>query len=77
MVVGVIGGSGLESGIFLERAVEKELVTEFGSPSSTLTVGFHGDMQIVFLSRHGADHQITPTHVNYRANITALKKLGL
>ncbi len=74
--VGIIGGSGLEKTNLIENLTEITLTTKWGSPSSTLKEGKLNSVPVVFLSRHGYDHQIPPTFVNNRANITALKELG-
>ena len=74
---GVIGGSGLYAldGLTVEREVRPE--TPFGAPSSAITVGSLGSKKVAFLARHGAGHVLLPTEVNYRANIFALKQLGV
>jgi 5'-methylthioadenosine phosphorylase len=77
MVIGVIGGSGLYEmeGLTDIRSVRVE--TPWGSPSDDLLVGRLGDTQMVFLPRHGRGHKIMPSEINYRANIYAMKKLGV
>jgi 5'-methylthioadenosine phosphorylase len=72
----VIGGSGLYNMPGLEDAQEYEVDTPFGKPSSPIVVGTLEGQQIAFLARHGIGHFITPSEVNYRANIYALKALG-
>lgn len=74
--VGVIGGSGLEDPKFFERKEEKQVDTEYGEPSSNLIVGQVGEVEVVLLSRHGREHTIPPTQVNFRANIKALAEEG-
>ncbi len=74
--VGIIGGTGLESLNFLKNSREIEVDTPYGSPSSGFIHGTINDCEVFILSRHGRDHTITPTHVNNRANIHALKQLG-
>ena len=76
MKVGIIGGSGLDDPNILEGAIEKEVVTPFGKPSSSLKIGTINSVEIVLLARHGKDHSIMPTNVNFRANIWALKEEG-
>jgi 5'-methylthioadenosine phosphorylase len=71
--VGIIGGSGLDDPKLLKNAMELRLTTPFGEPSSPLTVGSIEGKEVVILSRHGRNHTIPPTQVNYRANIQALK----
>lgn len=72
----VIGGSGLYNMRGLSDASEHELDTPFGKPSSPIIVGTLEGKQVAFLARHGLGHFISPTEVNYRANIYALKSLG-
>ncbi|MFH0796538.1 MAG: S-methyl-5'-thioadenosine phosphorylase [Candidatus Omnitrophota bacterium] len=74
--IGIIGGSGLEDPRILKDIREITLQTPYGEPSSSLSVGTIGKSEVVFLSRHGKQHTIPPTQVNYRANIYALKKQG-
>lgn len=76
MKIGIIGGSGLENPALLEDFKIKEVETPFGKPSSPLTTGKINNIDVVILSRHGVKHEITPTEVNNRANIFALKKEG-
>ena len=72
--IGIIGGSGLDKPEILQNAKEIEVVTPYGNPSSTLKIGNIGSCQVVLLSRHGYSHQYSPTEVNYRANIYAMKE---
>lgn len=76
MKIGIIGGSGLDKLDILENAQEQLVDTEYGSPSSPVTTGTINGVSIALLARHGRDHRITPTNVNNRANIQALKNLG-
>jgi 5'-methylthioadenosine phosphorylase len=76
-VVGVIGGSGLYDMPGLEAATTVEVDTPFGPPSDALITGFLEGVRIVFLPRHGRGHRISPSELNSRANIFALKKLGV
>jgi 5'-methylthioadenosine phosphorylase len=76
-VVGVIGGSGLyemEEG--LEDARWVKVKTPFGDPSDAYCVGRLGGVTVAFLSRHGRGHRVSPTGINYRANLYGLKSLG-
>jgi 5'-methylthioadenosine phosphorylase len=73
----VIGGSGLYSIPGLKDIQEKELATPFGEPSSPIILGTLAGRRIAFLARHGIGHSIPPHRVNYRANIYALKSLGV
>jgi len=74
--IGIIGGSGLEDPKLLENFEEFEVDTKFGKPSSKITTGTLGDREVAIISRHAKDHSITPTNVNFRANIWALKEVG-
>ncbi len=74
--IGIIGGSGLYKINELENARDVEVKTVYGAPSSPLKVGNIKDVEVVFISRHGLEHTITPTHVNNKANIQALKDIG-
>ncbi len=75
--VGVIGGSGLYEMPGLERVEELEIETPFGSPSDGLRLGRLRNMEIVFLARHGRHHHLLPREVPYRANLWAMRKLGV
>jgi 5'-methylthioadenosine phosphorylase len=74
--IGLIGGSGLEELNLFRNPEEISRKTPYGDPSSTFLKGEMGKNTIYILSRHGRDHTITPTYVNNRANIQALKELG-
>jgi len=73
----IIGGSGLYKFDGLEILEQKNLNTPFGEPSDVVTTGKLGGETIYFLPRHGAKHHLPPHKVNYRANIYALKTLGV
>ncbi len=75
--LGVLGGSGLYNLDGLENIQELKIVTPFGDPSDTLQLGTLGGMEVVFLARHGRDHTFIPTEIPYRANIWALRSLGV
>lgn len=75
--VGIIGGSGLDDPKFLGNATEKIVDTPFGKPSSALAFKKIDDVEVIILARHGKDHLISPTQVNNRANIHALKSQGV
>ncbi len=75
--IGIIGGSGLDDPQIIEGAEEIQVNTPYGRPSSALTTGRIGDSEVVLLARHGKRHQLSPTEVNYRANIAALKDAGV
>jgi len=74
--VGIIGGSGLDDPNLLQDYREIEADTIYGKPSSNLTLGKIGNIDVVILARHGKKHSINPSNVNYRANIWALKEQG-
>ena len=74
--IGIIGGSGLEDPNILKNAQEIDVETPYGPPSSPLTTGTIEGIDVVLLARHGRHHTITPTHVNFRGNIWALKQAG-
>ncbi|WOR13806.1 S-methyl-5'-thioadenosine phosphorylase [Hyphomonas sp. FCG-A18] len=74
--IGVIGGSGLYEIDGLENAESLTVETPWGTPSDTLMKGQIGEVELIFLPRHGKGHRLTPTTVPYRANIDALKRLG-
>jgi 5'-methylthioadenosine phosphorylase len=76
-VVGVIGGSGLYEMEGLENVETVSLTTPFGDPSDTFVVGRLDGIRMAFLPRHGRGHRIQPSSVNYRANIYAMKMLGV
>jgi 5'-methylthioadenosine phosphorylase len=75
--LGIIGGSGLYQMDGLADIQEVTVDTPFGAPSDTLTVGQLGDVPVAFLPRHGRGHRLNPTEVPARANIYALKSLGV
>jgi len=76
-MIGVIGGSGLYQMAGLEGVRRVEIKTPFGNPSDKLVRGRIGAVELVFLPRHGIGHRWLPTEVNFRANIFAMKKLGV
>ena len=75
--IGIIGGSGLYNMPELLDIEEVELDTPFGKPSDAFVVGTLHDQRVAFLPRHGSGHRFTPTEVPYRANIYAMKLLGV
>ncbi|PKO62945.1 MAG: S-methyl-5'-thioadenosine phosphorylase [Betaproteobacteria bacterium HGW-Betaproteobacteria-18] len=74
--IGIIGGSGLDNPDILENAQDHSVTTRWGTPSAPLKLGQIGGVDVVLLVRHGREHTITPSQVNYRANIQALKDAG-
>jgi len=75
-VIGIIGGSGLDNPDILANPRDEKVTTQYGEPSSPLKHGVIDGVQVVLLARHGREHTIPPTQVNYRANIAALKAAG-
>jgi 5'-methylthioadenosine phosphorylase len=75
--IGVIGGSGLYELEGLQNVREVELATPFGAPSDAYITGVLDGVPMVFLPRHGRGHRISPSEINFRANIWGLKKLGV
>jgi 5'-methylthioadenosine phosphorylase len=76
-VLGIIGGSGLYEIDGLENARWEAAQSPWGEPSDDLFRGTHEGVELVFLPRHGRDHRYSPSFVNYRANIDALKRAGV
>jgi len=76
-VVGVIGGSGIYEIEGLRNVRWRKVVSPFGPPSDALLTGDFEGVEMVFLPRHGRGHRIPPSEVNYRANIDAMKRLGV
>jgi 5'-methylthioadenosine phosphorylase len=74
--IGIIGGSGLYELDGLVDARWRRLRTPFGDPSDEYCVGAFGGREVIFLPRHGRDHRLTPSELNFRANIWGLKALG-
>jgi len=76
-VLGVIGGSGFYKMEALEGAEQIELRTPFGPPSDVYYRGRIGEVEMVFLARHGRGHRLSPSNINSRANIYGMKVLGV
>jgi 5'-methylthioadenosine phosphorylase len=76
-ILAIIGGSGLYKFDALTEVTQIEVNTPFGSPSSPIVLGKLSGKKVAFLARHGFGHFISPTEVNYRANIYALKVIGV
>ncbi len=74
--IGIIGGSGLYAMAGVKDQIQIEIDTPFGKPSDSLVTGSLEGAPVAFLSRHGVGHRLTPSEVNYRANIWALKSVG-
>lgn len=75
--IGIIGGSGLYQMSALTNVREISIETPFGKPSDNLIVGELAGTKVVFLARHGRNHHLTPSEVPYRANIYAMKQIGV
>ncbi|MBN2452786.1 MAG: S-methyl-5'-thioadenosine phosphorylase [Candidatus Omnitrophica bacterium] len=75
--IGIIGGSGLYSMDKISKAKKEKIATPFGDPSDEYMTGSMEGAEVVFLTRHGKGHRISPSEVNYRANIYGMKKLGV
>src|ERR1700721_2559478 len=76
-IVGVIGGSGVYDLPGWTDLREERVATPWGDPSDSLRFGRVGETQAVFLARHGRGHRFSPSTINYRANIDALKRVGV
>ena len=75
--IGIIGGSGLYNMEGLEDVEEKTVDTPFGSPSDSIVLGTLEGMRVAFLARHGRNHRLLPSELPFRANIYAMKSLGV
>jgi 5'-methylthioadenosine phosphorylase len=75
--IGIIGGSGLYEMEGLKGLHEVRVKTPFGPPSDALMIGAMDGIPVAFLSRHGRGHRVSPTEINFRANIFAMKLLGV
>ena len=73
----IIGGTGVYDPEIIEDAREVKVYTPFGAPSDLITLGTYGGREIAFIPRHARGHQIPPHRINSRANIWALKELGV
>lgn len=76
-VLGVMGGSGVYTLPGLEDAREVAVESPWGKPSDTITLGRIGNTQVAFMPRHGRGHRLSPSDINYRANIDAMKRVGV
>lgn len=75
--IGIIGGTGVyDSGLFSDKK-EIKVHTPYGEPSDQITIGEYAGRKVAFLPRHGKGHRIPPHKINFRANIWALKQLGV
>jgi 5'-methylthioadenosine phosphorylase len=76
-VLGIIGGSGIYDLPGLERVRQKKLKSPWGEPSAPLRIGEIAGLPVVFLPRHDKGHRLSPSDINYRANIDVLKRAGV
>ncbi|HYL02279.1 MAG TPA: MTAP family purine nucleoside phosphorylase [Steroidobacteraceae bacterium] len=76
-MIGIIGGTGLYAMHELHGLSSAEVPTPFGAPSAPLVRGTLGGREVAFLARHGLHHQLLPGEINFRANIWALKSIGV
>jgi 5'-methylthioadenosine phosphorylase len=76
-VLGIIGGSGIYDLPGLEKVRQKKIKSPWGEPSAALRVGEIAGLPVVFLSRHDKGHRLSPSDINYRANIDVLKRAGV
>jgi len=76
-VLGIIGGSGIYNLPGLEKVRERRIKSPWGEPSAALRVGEIAGLPVVFLSRHDKGHRLSPSDINYRANIDVLKRAGV
>ena len=73
--VGVFGGSGFYA--FLDDVEEVQVTTPYGEPSAPVAIGRLGEVRVAFIPRHGRTHEFPPHRVNYRANVAAMRELGV
>jgi 5'-methylthioadenosine phosphorylase len=73
--IGILGGSGFYE--LLDDATEHVIDTPWGKPSDVVVTGAYGGREVAFLARHGRDHDLPPHRINYRANVWALRELGV
>jgi 5'-methylthioadenosine phosphorylase len=76
-VLGIVGGSGIYDLPGLEKVRQKKIKSPWGEPSAALRIGEIAGTQVVFLSRHDKGHRLSPSDINYRANIDVLKRAGV
>src|SRR3974390_2243634 len=76
-VLGIIGGSGIYDLPGLEKARQRRIRSPWGEPSASLRTGEIAGTSVVFLARHDKGHRLSPSDINYRANIDALKRAGV
>jgi len=77
ITLAIIGGTGVYQLAQLESVEQKTVKTDYGSPSDSIKIGLLNGKRVAFLARHGEGHSIAPHKINYRANLAALKQLGI
>ena len=75
--IGIIGGTGVYDQDSFENVKEIKVFTPFGETSDLVSVGHYKGLKVAFIPRHGKNHTVPPHRVNYRANVWALKQLGV
>ena len=75
--IGIIGGTGIYDFNQIDDAQWVDIESPFGSPSDSILIGFINEQRIAFLPRHGRGHILSPSEINYRANIDVLKRSGV
>ncbi len=75
-MIGIIGGSGLDDPDILKDPKDLDVETRYGKPTSSIKTGNVGNKEVAIIARHGREHTIPPSKVNFRANIQALKDIG-
>ncbi len=76
-MIGIIGGTGVYDSSLFKNIQEIDITTKYGKPSAPIRVGEYEGKKVAFLARHGNNHEFAPHKVNYRANISALKQIGV
>ena len=76
-ILGIIGGSGVYDLPGLENVREEHVASPWGEPSAPLRIGEIAGLPVVFLTRHDKGHRLSPSDINYRANIDVLKRAGV
>ncbi len=76
-ILGIIGGSGIYDLPGLEGVREERVASPWGEPSGALRIGAIDGLPVVFLPRHDKGHRLSPSDINYRANIDVLKRAGV
>lgn len=76
-MIGIVGGTGFYKIDGIQNVISKKVETPYGVPSAEVTIGEISGQRVAFLPRHGAGHQILPSEINFRANIWALKSIGV